>query len=261
MRTFRQFIQIIDLQTFIVSLLAILSTFLCQKFDLAADMPSGLIGVAIIFPIVFSINAAYRRREEALRYYASLKAHAVSLFYAHRDWVPNSEEGKQAAIRARNLIDHLLESIMGYFLTKDDIDNQELEDVYSVFSEISQSHELLRQQKIPANEISRINQYLRAIMIEFERMKNILYYRTPVTLRSYSFVFLNSFPILYGPYFAHLSTKYYGAIGYLVAIIYSLVLVSLDNIQENMENPFDSMGPDDMKLDVVDEYLRVMKTD
>lgn len=258
MRTFSTFRKLIDLQTIIVTLLAVLSTYLCKQFELAADMPSGLIGVAIIFPIVFSINAAYRRREEALKYYASLKGHAMSLYYAHRDWVEDMGEGNKAAIRIRTLIEDLFHAIMGYFLTKEDIDNQELDDVYSVFSKISQSHEEMRKEKVPANEISRANQYLRAMMIEFERMKNILFYRTPVSLRSYSFIFLNSFPILYGPYFAHLSSKFYEGAGYLVAIIYSLVLVSLDHIQEDLEDPFDSVGPDDMKLDVVDEYLKIM---
>ena len=44
---------------------------------------------AVVFPIVFSINAAYRRREEALRYFASIKAHSAALYFAHRDWLPN----------------------------------------------------------------------------------------------------------------------------------------------------------------------------
>ncbi len=61
-------------------------------------MPSGLIGVAIIFPIVFSINAAYRRREEALRYFASLKAHCVAIFNAHRDWVPSEDDNDKKRI-------------------------------------------------------------------------------------------------------------------------------------------------------------------
>ena len=34
-------------------------------------LPTGLIGIAIVFPIVFSINAAYHRREEALGYFAA----------------------------------------------------------------------------------------------------------------------------------------------------------------------------------------------
>jgi hypothetical protein len=37
---------------------------------------------------------------------------------------------------------------------------------------------------------------------------------------------------------------------YGVAIVYSVVLVSLDNIQENLENPYDRMGRDDIDLEI-----------
>jgi len=238
-------------------LMAITSTYLCKRFNFIADMPSGLIGVAIIFPIVFSINAAYRRREEALRYFASLKAHCVAIFYAHRDWVPTKDNKDKEKIIG--IFGSLLKNIRSYFLVADEKRAEELNNVYMVFSEISKSHEKLREKNVPANEISRVNQYLRAIIIEFERMRNILQYRTPISLRSYSNVFLNSFPILFGPYFAQLATKFLPIVGYIIAILYSLILVSLDNIQEDLENPYDTIGEDDVDLDVAEEYVQIMK--
>ena len=261
MKALKNFFAIVDFQTVLVTLLGVASTYLCCRLNLAADMPTGLIGVAIVFPIVFSINAAYRRREEALRYYASLKAHAVSLYYAHRDWVPSDSGDKDspAAARSRDLVDRLLITVRDYFLNGHEREAEERAKVFAVFSDFSKSHEMLRQSGVPANEISRANQYVRSMVIEFERMRNILLYRTPVTLRAYSHVFLNSFPILFGPYFAYVAQKAYPAVGYLVAVIYSLVLVSLDNIQENLENPFDAVGVDDLQLDVAGEYTPLME--
>ena len=182
MKTIRNFIRIVDYQTIIVMLMSIVSTYLCKRFHLTADMPSGLIGVAIIFPIVFSINAAYRRREEALRYFASLKAHIVAIFYAHRDWVPSKDNKDRD--RITGIIDSLLGAIKNYFLEPAEKRQENLNKVYNGFSEISKSHEKLRESNVPAGEISRANQYLRAIIIEFERMRNILRYRTPVAKRS-----------------------------------------------------------------------------
>ena len=92
-------------------------------------------------------------------------------------------------------------------------------------------------------------------------MRNILLYRTPISLRAYSHFFLNVFPILFGPYFAHLVKDSNQAIGYVVAVIYSLVLVSLDNIQEDLENPFDLNGADDIRLDVAVDPLSVFDND
>ena len=91
-------------------------------------------------------------------------------------------------------------------------------------------------------------------------MRNILLYRTPTSLRAYRQVFLNIFPILSGPYFAKLCSDSYEAVGYGVAVVYSIVLVSLDNIQEDLENPFDGVGDDDMSLDVAEQYSKILET-
>jgi len=251
----KNFSKIIDSQTFIITFLAILSTYLCNHFGFYADLPSGLIGIAIIFPIVFSINSAYKRREEALKYFASLRAHAIAIFYAHRDWVPENPEHVQ---RVKHLINSLLQRIKEYFLSTNENEPDKFKQVYRNFSEFSLSHEQLRKEDVPANEISRVNQYLRAIIIDFEKMRNIFLYRTPVSLRAYSQIFLNIFPILYAPYFASLCNKSYGIVGYGVAVVYSIVLVSLDNIQEDLESPYDEIGADDINLDVIDEFRGIM---
>jgi predicted membrane chloride channel (bestrophin family) len=258
MRVLKNFLVIVDSQTIIISLLAIFFTYLCNYFSFSAKMPSGLIGVAIIFPIVFSINAAYRRREEALKYFASFKAHAIALFYAHKDWVPDKAQASDKAIEFYSLLKSLFEAFKNYFVTaKHEYFNQ----VYDYFNRISASHESLRKLGVPANEVSRANQYLRAMMIEFERIRNIRMYRSPVSLRAYSQIFLNIFPLLYAPYFAYLCKETYSVIGYGVALIYSIVLVSLDNIQEGLEDPFDGIGTDDIKFDVFNEYEVHLKID
>jgi hypothetical protein len=255
MNILKNFSKIIDSQTIIITFLAILSTYLCNRFGFYADLPSGLIGIAIIFPIVFSINSAYRRREEALKNFASLRAHAIAIFYAHRDWVLDNPVH---VIRMKNLISSLLDTIKDYFLSSPEKEREKFNLVYKNFSEFSLSHEQLRKANVPANEISRVNQYLRAIIIDFEKMRNIFLYRTPVSLRAYSQIFLNIFPILYAPYFASLCNKSYEIVGYGVAVVYSIVLVSLDNIQEDLESPYDEIGADDINLDVIDEFRGIM---
>ena len=85
-------------------------------------------------------------------------------------------------------------------------------------------------------------------------MRNILVYRTPISLRTYSQVFLNTFPIFFAPYFAYLSSEYNPSSGFFFAALYSLVLVSLDNIQENLENPYDKIGSDDLNLNIAQKF-------
>jgi hypothetical protein len=255
MRTLRSFVRIVDRHTVAVTALALVSTWLSIRFGILADLPSALIGVAVIFPIVFSINSAYRRREEALRALASAKAHAVAIAWAHRDWLGDRED---LAESGRRRIRDLFAAIRRFFHAGAGEHPEILLEVYRAFSSISASHEELRAAGMPANEVSRTNQYLRAVMIEFERMRAILEYRTPHALRAYSRVFLNSFPVLYGPYFATLSAGSIPAVGYLVAVLYSVVLVSLDNIQEALENPYGTVDEDDVDAGVEDELDRIL---
>lgn len=255
MKTLRDFASVMTFHTLLVSVLALGATYLCQKMGWEAEIPTGLIGLAVVFPIVFSINAAYRRREESLRYYGELKAHGIALIYAHRDWSAGAD-GRETDLVAgcRENFQRLLKAIAVHFLEEGGRNDKTFSAIYGVFSDYSAANERLRAAGVSAGEVSRANQFVSKMMVSFEKMRNILDYRTPVSLRSYSRVFLSIFPILFGPYFAHLSTESYQAVGYGVAVIYSLVLVTLDNIQEDLEDPFDQIGTDDIQLDVFKDY-------
>ena len=251
MQTVKQFSKIVDYHTWLVTGLSLAVVFLCRQFGFLADLPTTLIGIAVVFPLVFSINSAYKRREDALGAFASLKAHGVALVLAHRDW---PDEAVVYGERGGELLRRLLTAVSQHFTSNGSDSSKTKQQIYAIFADYSHSHEQLRAAGVPANEISRANQYLRQLIIEFERMNNIASYRTPRALRAYSRLFLNLFPLLFGPYFAYISYPEHPLAGYVVAAIYSLVLVSLDNIQDHLENPFDGVGSDDLRLDVAAEY-------
>ncbi|WP_420630457.1 bestrophin family ion channel [Candidatus Leptofilum sp.] len=254
MQTIIQFSKIIDYQTWLVTGLAMAVVFVCRQIDFLVDLPTTLIGIAVVFPLVFSINSAYRRREDALQAFASLKAHGVALLFAHREW-PTEADGHGE--RASDLLHRLLTAVSHHFARNGQEHRHTKQQIYAIFSDYSRSHEALRDVGVPANEVSRANQYLRQLIIDFEKMNNIARYRTPLALRAYSRLFLNLFPLLFGPYFAQIAYPDHPLAGYVVAVLYSLVLVSLDNIQDGLENPFDGMGADDLRLDVADEYRKL----
>ena len=255
MQTIKQFYKVVDYHTWLVTGLSLLVVYLCRRFDYLVDLPTTLIGIAVVFPLVFSINSAYRRREDALSAFASLKAHGAALVFAHREW-PDGDISH--ATRANELLYGLLTAVAQHVTTNDRDPIKTKRHIYTIFSDFSRSHELLRASGVPANEVSRANQYLRQLIIDFEKMNNIANYRTPLALRAYSRLFLNVFPLLFGPYFANIAYPENASAGYVVAVLYSLVLVSLDNIQDHLENPFDGVGADDLHLDVADEYGGLM---
>jgi hypothetical protein len=241
----------------VVLTLALAATFLCRQIDLLVDLPTDVISIAVIFPVVFTIAEAHHRREEALRNFASMKASAISLYLAHRDW-PVAPYDLTA--EGERLTRVLLTRASAYF-TPPLGDSSRLSAVYEAVSEVSVSHRRLLAAGVQTSELSRVSQFLREFVADFERMRNFAHYRTPIALRSFSRLFLTTFPILFSPYFAFVGYPEHPWLGYAVAIVYCMVLVGLDNVQEQLENPYDGFGPDDLKLDVLDEYDSILRHD
>jgi len=239
---------IFNAYTLAISILALISTYVCYRYELYSNFPLTLIGIAVVFPIVFSINGAYKRREVALTHYAGFKANGRAIYFATRDWTPNSTKGFQTKMRQRlyNLLYHC--RIM--FNTDHSDDDFREKQIYTDFSRISKFIEECRKKGLSGSEVSRCNQYLNKLLHSFENMKHIYQYRTPVTLRAYSKFFIYILPIFYGPYFAYIGRDVPFIILLMIPIIFTVILVSLDNIQDQLENPFDLIGEDDIQLNV-----------
>jgi hypothetical protein len=229
-----------------VAILSVFSTYFCIRYEIYADFPLTIIGIAVVFPIVFSISTAYARREKALTHYANLKAHGRAMFFATRDWMPNSQPKHLAELKY--LLKDLLKSIREMFLMdlKDSFPMER--HVYAEFSEMSKFINRCAEYGMPDGGISRNNQYLSKMLDAFESMKHIYEYRTPVTLRAYSKIFVHILPVLYGPYFALLAKDIPPILFFLTPILFSITLVTLDNIQDHLENPFDMVGEDDVEI-------------
>lgn len=257
-RVLKSFLLIINYKTLIITGLALVSTYICYHNDMIAKFPDMLVGVAIVFPVVFSIGSAYNRREVALQRFSDFKGHAIALFYATRDWP--IDKNNDIPARTRQNIQELLVLIRTMFVDSKHSDWQENEkDIYEHFSKLSILTQELRNYGCQSTEISRVSQYVSKMIIAFDNLKIIQVYRTPITLRAYSKVFIYIFPIIYGPYFASNFKDYsYYMLGYVMPILYSFILVSLDNIQDHLENPFDDVGEDDIRIEER-EIIALMK--
>jgi hypothetical protein len=123
-------------------------------------------------------------------------------------------------------------------------------EIYEQFTQLGTRLKEFGQQGLNPGLMSRMHQYISKMLIAYGIMKNVFYYRTPVTLRAYSKIFIYAFPILFGPYSASTYQEYTHGIVYIIAVLYSMLLVSLDNLQEHLENPFDQVGEDDIRFEV-----------
>ena len=251
----RDFFSVINIKTLIVIVAACLTTVICVELGFNFNVPTDLISIAIVFPIVFSINAAYSRREKALEHYSVFKGSALSVRFAHMHWIDeNSKEnrkgkkinGDEHVNRIDKIYKELFSNLYDYLHSA--IPNPNTYDnIIKLLTDVSLSNEKIRPFLIDT-ENSRLQNNLRFMAIGLEKIINIKNYRTPNSLRAYTKVFLNVFPIIFGPFFAHIAINKGMEFGIAIAIIYSLVLTILDNIQEDLEDPFDGIGSDDIRL-------------
>lgn len=246
MKTFKAFLKLLNLQMLVVVAVALSATFVCKRYGIAGDFPLTLIGTAIVFPLVFSINSAYKRREKVLDQYANLKAHGRALYYASTDWLEKND--KKSTDKLKKNLEALLNGCNSLFHSKTcDMLDREC-NVYSLFDEISHSIQDFRKQGLSNGEVSRCNQFLSKMIIAFEEMKHVYQYRTPQSLRSYNRIFIYLLPIIYGPHFAYISQEFSAGLWPVLPILFSIILVGLDNVQDQLENPFDQIGEDDVKI-------------
>lgn len=241
---------IFNWNTPVLIVIAMLATYLCIQFSWQMDLPMTIIGIAVVFPIVFSISGAYKRREVALVYYGNIKAMARMMYFASRDWLRDEDDkSKQNQKDFRFFLTETLSTTRELFLAETrDAQNQKEEELYALFSKLSKTVEKLRDRGLSGSEVSRVHSFLSKLIISFESLKHIFQYRTPRTLRTYSRVFIYVIPIIYAPYFAYIAEGKNLAFAFILPILFALIFTSLDNIQEHLENPFDQFGEDDIKI-------------
>ncbi|MBI1768168.1 MAG: hypothetical protein HY015_10460 [Bacteroidetes bacterium] len=247
---------IINYKTWVITGLSVLSSYLCFHLGLTAKFPDMLVGVAIVFPVVFSIGSAYTRRETALQRFSDFKGHAIALYYASRDW--SSGKDHDLSVQARSIILEMLLTMKDMFKSNNhEVWDKDEKKIYELFSKLSSLTMEFRNHGVQSGEISRVSQYVSKMIIAFDNMRIIHRYRTPITLRAYSKVFIYSFPIIYGPYFASTFHDFSAQLEYVMPIMYSFILVSLDNIQDQLENPFDEVGEDDIVIDAEETAMHL----
>ena len=246
-RVLYSFLLIINYKTLIVTLLSLISTYVCYRMGFIARFPDMLVGVAIVFPVVFSIGSAYNRRETALQRFSDFKGHALSIYFAARDWT--TDKDNELTLKLRLIVNDMMITMRKMFTTNDKAEWMKNEKrIYEHFSSLSLLAVEMRNYGVQSSELSRINQYVSKMIIAFDNLKIVHDYRTPVTLRAYSKVFIYIFPIIYGPYFASSFKDFSPGLGYVMPVLYSFILVSLDNIQDHLEHPFDEIGEDDIRI-------------
>ena len=238
----RKYLEIINHRTFIIVTLCIVSVYVCLRLDYAYNVDWIFLSIAVLFPLVFSIREAFRRRQLAIRVLSALKA-AISAFYF------GLENNIKMPIDEKRHIHTLMRSLSEKFtLSLKDPEHQGMDEVRDIIRQIY-AVSTPRNEAISGNASLKMMRVIQDIQENIESLNGIKIHGTPVSLRAYLLVSLYFLPLIFTPnlvYNLHDDPRW---LIYVLNSVNGFVLISLYNLQDLLEDPFDQMGLDDIKLD------------
>ena len=216
------------------------SVFLCYHFEIFFKVDLTLLSIAIIFPLVFTIRGSFRRREKALEHLSQYRSAMKTLYYFITTSTLLEEE--------ESILKHLLENIENKTLLHLKSQQSSIKDLDE---EVDKVYEFIhsRRETIPKGLKDKLFKYLCELHEAIDNLNGIHVHRTPVSLKAYCEVFIYIFPLIYAPTIISEIGKNYNHIAvYFVVMLTEFILISLYNIQDDLEYPFDEKGLDDIKL-------------
>ena len=262
----RSFIENFNFMVFLQMALAGVITYACKSLNIAYEVHVTLFVSPIVFPLAFSINTDFQRREKVLEDLAGFKSAAMMWFFCLRDWRDACKLDDQFMKAVRNKLKGLLFHLREYLLTeKIHRRNYILRVIYEDLSDVNQLNEKVRSSELPANSplVARIIHLLNMMCLSFERLRVIREYRSPRSIRSFTKVLIFALPLLLSPYYVYLGSKSIIINGvnvntewspYYIAIMVAFVFGALQGVQDKLDDPFDGMSEDDINLDSLDEW-------
>lgn len=237
----QKYLAIIDLQTFYVLSLCMVVTYLCFMFGFSYSLNITLFSIAVIFPLVFTIREAFRRRDSVIKLLSIFKSSLNATYYCFAN-------NDKLSIEEKGLVSDKLEAISHLFFEALKGNRYDSERVRSELNEVFEFLEAHRS-AISNGTALKIIRFLKDVHESMENTVGIKMHGTPISLRAYCLVFIYVFPIIFIPTLVHDIGIDDHWIVYSLAAIHGFILISLYNVQDAMEDPFDQIGLDDIQLD------------
>ncbi|MCC1484526.1 hypothetical protein J1C55_08005 [Winogradskyella sp. E313] len=217
-------------------------TFLSYFLKIKFNVDLTLLSIAIIFPLVFSIRGSFRRREKALEHLSEFKSTLSTVKYyllSKKELADLYKDDVDAILLDINttVLEHL--RTMNPSMTKVDAS---MDKVYQF---------VLKHESTITRQIrEKTFRFMKDMHEAVENLNSIHIHRTPISLKAYCLIFIFIFPIIYAPeVIINVGNHQPQWIVYAIVLLTQFILVSLYNIQDQLEHPFDNVGIDDINLD------------
>ncbi len=237
-----QYLAIINYRTLIAIAISVLTLIVSYYYNINYNIDLTLVSIAIVFPLVFSIRSSFRRREKALEHLSEFRGAIKTVEYFFSTSVVLADEKKN---EISNILVEISDKVIDH-LGESDFDTKDLDEVIDkVHLFIKENNEVLGK-----GVKDRVIRFMKDLHEAVENLHAIHIHRTPVSLKSYCLIFIYIFPLIYTPTIINkigMDTTIW--ITYFVVILSEFILISLYNIQDHLEYPFDQQGLDDINLD------------
>jgi len=218
-----------------------LATYLAYAYNVVYNLDLTLLSIAMVFPLVFSIRGSFRRREKALEHLSKFRSALKTVNYLVISNNLITEESKK---EMSSILVEISEQTVHHLRSKYD-NTKDLDEI------INKVHQFILAQgeTLSRSVRDKVFRFMKDLHEAVENLHAINTHRTPISLKAYCKIFIYIFPVIYSP-------SIIGTIGpdanplitYFVVILTEFILISLFNIQDQLEYPFDD-DIDDIKLD------------
>ncbi|MBT3530697.1 MAG: hypothetical protein HOF74_04785 [Gammaproteobacteria bacterium] len=236
-----KYFAIIDQKTAHVLILCLVITWLCFQFNFSFNLNVTLFSIAVIFPLVFTIREAFKRRDSIIKLLSIFKSSLNAVYYCFANNNKLSDEDKIVVAEKLREISILFFNVLRGGEYSSHSVREKLNEVYDFVNN--------HRAEISNGVALKIIRFLKDVHESIENTVGLKMHGTPISLRAYCLVFIYIFPFIFVPTLINDLSASNPLIVYSLACIHGFILISLYNVQEAMENPFDQIGLDDIKLE------------
>ena len=237
-----------NVRTFLAVIISQIAAFLAIRYQIKFNLNLMLFGLAVAFPVHFSIQAAFKRREKALEYFSAFKGGLMTLYYSVQLATDLTSEKK---LEGTNVMKGISDQLTHQLETREE--SHEL--IQRKLNEMSAFIETNQEDLSKRNAVKMVR-YLGNVSEATVYLVSLVKHRTMAGMRFYSTFFILLFPFIQAPILMHrLEDIVPEWTIYIFICLTTLILVTLNNFQKMIEYPFDPGGMDnirmrDFKLDV-----------
>ena len=238
-----KFLGIINHRTLIAMVITLASLLFSYQYTLIYNIDLTLISIAIIFPLVFTIRGSFQRREKALEHLSLFRGALKAIYYC---FMGNKKMDQTNKNIVSGILTDISDSLMAH-LQGNDFETDQFDRIVNRVFEFTEEQKEFISERLRI----RIYRFMEHVHESIDNLIAIDIHRTPISLKAYCEAYIYIFPLVYTPTIINkvgLDTP--AVITYFIVLLSEFMLISLYNIQDQLEYPFDKEGLDDINIEI-----------